>query len=92
MLPKYGHSVGKKKFLYSIIKIYDVNYHSRHLKNIFCNLTIFELVIEIGDFESLWLLTKLEGRAQWPKIASNGRIPRLPKKSLATLRKSPELC
>ena len=43
----------KKYFLYSIIKIYDVNYYQKHRKNIFCNLTIFELVNEIGDFESL---------------------------------------
>ena len=54
MLPKNGHSVEKKYFLYSIIKIYDVNYYLKHRKNIFCNLTIFELVNEIGDFESLW--------------------------------------
>ena len=54
MLPKNGHSVEKKYFLYSIIKIYDVNYYQKHRKNIFCNLTIFELVNEIGDFESLW--------------------------------------
>ena len=53
MLPKNGHSVKKKYFLYSIIKIYDVNYYQKHRKNIFCNLTIFELVNEIGDFESL---------------------------------------
>ena len=53
MLPKNGHSVEKKYFLYSIIKIYDVNYYLKHRKNIFCNLTIFELVNEIGDFESL---------------------------------------
>ena len=54
MLPKNGHSVEKKYFLYSIVKIYDVNYYLRHKKNIFCNLTIFELVNEVGDFESLW--------------------------------------
>ena len=53
MLPKNGHSVKKKYFLYSIIKIYDVNYYQKHRKNIFCNLAIFELVNEIGDFESL---------------------------------------
>ena len=55
MLPKNGHSVKRKYFLYSIIKIYDVNYYQKHRKNIFCNLAIFELVNEIGDFESLWL-------------------------------------
>ena len=44
---------GKKKFLYSIIKIYDVNYYLKLRKYTFCNLTIFELVNEIGDFESL---------------------------------------
>ena len=53
MLPKNGHLVEKKYFLYSIIKIYDVNYYLKHRKNIFCNFTIFELVNEIGDFESL---------------------------------------
>ena len=53
MLPKNGHSVEKKYFLYSIIKIYDVNYYLKHRKNIFCNLTIFELVNAIEDFESL---------------------------------------
>ena len=53
MLPKNGHSVEKKYFLYSIIKIYDVNYYLKHRKNIFCNLTIFELVNVIEDFESL---------------------------------------
>ena len=53
MLPKNGHSVEKKYFLYSIIKIYDVNYYLKHRKNIFFNFTIFELVNEIGDFESL---------------------------------------
>ena len=55
MLPKNGQSVEIKYFLYSIIKIYNVNYYLRHRKNIFCNLTIFELVNEIGDFESLWI-------------------------------------
>ena len=54
MLPKNGLSVKKNYFLYSIIKIYDVNYYIKHRKNIFCNLTIFELVNEIEDFESLW--------------------------------------
>ena len=54
MLPKNGHLVEKKFFLYSIIKIYDVNYYLKHRKNIFFNLTIFELVNEIEDFESLW--------------------------------------
>ena len=53
MLPKNGHSVEKKYFLYSIIKIHNVNYYLKHRKNIFCNLTIFELVNEIEDFESL---------------------------------------
>ena len=53
MLPKNVHLVEKKYFLYSIIKIYDVNYYLKHRKNIFCNFTIFELVNEIGDFESL---------------------------------------
>ena len=53
MLPKNGHLVEKNYFLYSIIKIYDVNYYLKHRKNIFCNFTIFELVNEIGDFESL---------------------------------------
>ena len=56
MLPKNGHSVEKKYFLYSIIKIYDVNYYLKHRKNIFCNFTIFELVNEIGDFESLCIV------------------------------------
>ena len=55
MLPKNGHSVEKKYFLYSIIKIYNVNYYLKHRKNIFCNLTIFELVNAIEDFESLCL-------------------------------------
>ena len=59
MLPKNGHSVEKKYFLYSIIKIYDVNYYLKHRKNIFCNLTIFELVNEIRDFESLWRMQKI---------------------------------
>ena len=53
MLPKKGHSVEKKYFLYSIIKIYDVNCYLKLKKNIFCNLTIFELVNRIGDFELL---------------------------------------
>ena len=53
MLPKKGHSVEKKYFLYSIIKIYDVNCYLKLKKIIFCNLTIFELVNRIGDFESL---------------------------------------
>ena len=45
----------KKKFCIQLSKyIYDVNYYQKHRKNIFCNLTIFELVNEIGDFESLW--------------------------------------
>ena len=35
MLPKNGHSVKKKYFLYSISKIYDVNYYQKHRKNIF---------------------------------------------------------
>ena len=54
MLPKNGHLVKKNYFLYSFIKIYDVNYYLKHRKNIFCNFTIFELVNEIGGFESLW--------------------------------------
>ena len=33
MLPKNGHSVEKKYFLYSIIKIYDVNRYSLIQKN-----------------------------------------------------------
>ena len=53
MIPKKGHSVEKKYFLYSIIKIYDVNYYLKLKKYTFCNLTIYELVNEIGDFESL---------------------------------------
>ena len=53
MLPKNGHLVEKKYFLYSIMKIYDVKYYLKPRKNIFCNFTIFELVNEIGDFESL---------------------------------------
>ena len=58
MLPKNGHSVEKKYFLYSIIKIYNVNYYLKHRKNIFCNLTIFELVNAIEDFESLCFASK----------------------------------
>ena len=54
MLPKNGHLVEKKYFLYSIIKIYDANYYLKYRKNIFCNFTIFELVNEIGDFESVY--------------------------------------
>ena len=52
---KWSFSEKKKYFLYSIIKIYDVNHYQKHRKNIFCNLTIFELVNEIRDFESLCL-------------------------------------
>ena len=48
---------GKKYFLYSIIKICDVNYCLKERKKYFCNFTIFELVNEIWDFESLWLIT-----------------------------------
>ena len=54
MLLKNGHLVEKKYFMYSIIKIYDVNYNAINMNNIFCNLTIFELVNEVGVFESLW--------------------------------------
>ena len=53
MFPQKGHSVEKLYFLYSIIKIYDVNYYLKLKRYNFCNLTIFELVNEIGDFESL---------------------------------------
>ena len=58
MLLKNGHLVEKKYFMYSIIKIYDVNYNAINMNNIFCNLTIFELVNEAGKFESLCLGVK----------------------------------
>ena len=72
MLPKNGHSVEKKYFLHSIIKIYNVNYYLRHRKNIFCNMIIFELVNEIGDFESLCFefLYKTNTIGIYPKVAS----------------------
>ena len=73
MLPKNGHSVEKKYFLYSIIKIYDVNYYLKHRKNIFCNLTIFELVNEIEDFESLCISCTL-GYPAFTKTYVRNRI------------------